>query len=565
MLVLVAAVVFAYNYSLETLVQSADLETPLAYVSLVPVIALLLAAVRARPLRPEPAIHDRQIDYIVGIPLVVTALAANLFLPNKLSIMFWVWRIDLLTMPIFVAGAVTIIFGVRVLWRQKLAIGYLFLAWPYPYQSILLRVLDGFTTFTVFITKAVLTVVPVARAIPAPSGTLFSVSHHGTSFPLSVVSACSGVNSVIGFLLVGSACGAIVRGPFVRKALWMAGGLVLLWTLNLVRIIFIFWSGELWGEHVAIGILHPFIGLVTFSLGVLVMMLLIEPLGMNVNIAWGSPSTSDANRTVAPPSVAVPRAWAALALVTVAAIVLAITNIGLENYNLVADTSGAPKLASFISAPTAPNGWGVRRIAVYDWAKPLFGDTSQWSRYTFIHREGGNLITSTPVVADVVVSPDLSSFSAYGVEACYQFHGYTLRDVAEVSVGGGITGQTMSYTSATYGSWSIVYWIIPVKSGSATNYERTILYVRNSGKIQVVSGAAAVSGIQNLTGTLVRTNHTDAELIANRSFLVALGRELIKAQASHHSGATVSATRARSSIHPSQAAAARASVARIAS
>ena len=62
--------------------------------------------------------------------------------------MFWVWRIDLLTLPVFVAGAVAIIFGVRVLWRQKLAVGYLFLGWPYPYSSVLLRVLDAFTTAT---------------------------------------------------------------------------------------------------------------------------------------------------------------------------------------------------------------------------------------------------------------------------------------------------------------------------------------------------------------------------------------------------------------------------------
>jgi hypothetical protein len=141
--VLLGVVAVAYNYSLSTLIQNAGLETPLAYVSLVPAIALALAAVRARPTRPEPAIHDRQVDYIVGLPLVGGALAANLLLPNKLSAMFWVWRIDLLTLPVFVAGAVAIIFGVRVLWRQKLAVAYLFLGWPYPYSSVLLRVLDA--------------------------------------------------------------------------------------------------------------------------------------------------------------------------------------------------------------------------------------------------------------------------------------------------------------------------------------------------------------------------------------------------------------------------------------
>ena len=106
-----AVTIIAYSYSLTTLVQLADLNSPLAYVSLVPMIALILAGVNSRPSQPEPAIHDRQTDYIVGVPLMAAALCANLFLPSKLSAMFWVWRIDLLTLPFFVAGAVAVIFG----------------------------------------------------------------------------------------------------------------------------------------------------------------------------------------------------------------------------------------------------------------------------------------------------------------------------------------------------------------------------------------------------------------------------------------------------------------------
>ena len=46
----------------------------LAYVSLVPLVSLILAGVHSRPSHPEPAIHDRQTDYIVGVPLMVGAL-----------------------------------------------------------------------------------------------------------------------------------------------------------------------------------------------------------------------------------------------------------------------------------------------------------------------------------------------------------------------------------------------------------------------------------------------------------------------------------------------------------
>ena len=81
---------------------------------------------------------------------MVAALLVNRLLPSKLSAMFWVWRIDLLTLPFFVAGAVAVIFGVRVLWRQKVAVRFLLLAWPYPYTTVLLSVLNAFTSATLF-------------------------------------------------------------------------------------------------------------------------------------------------------------------------------------------------------------------------------------------------------------------------------------------------------------------------------------------------------------------------------------------------------------------------------
>jgi exosortase/archaeosortase family protein len=537
--VLFGVVMIAYNYSLSTLIQNAGLETPLAYVSLVPAIALALAAIRSRPLKAEPQIHDRQVDYIIGVPLIVVALAANVFLPQKLSAMFWVWRIDLLTLPFFVAGAVAIIFGVRILWRQKLAIGYLFLGWPYPYESVLLRVLDTFTTVTLWAITAMVKVVHVATVATSTDGTLFVVVHKGHSFPLSVVSACSGVNSVVGFLLIGSAFGAVVRGPLVRKLLWLVGGMFLLWCINLGRILFIFWAGRTWGEHVALDILHPFIGLVTFSAGIVVLVALIRPLGMEVGIA-PHPAPAEhlpLSRTGRRKSLAVPKVYAAVAIVTVVAIIIGLSNLGLKSYNLVADTSGRPKLTAYISDPVVPRGWTYRRTATFDWAKPLFGDTSIWDRYVLRSvSPDSKLPTSQPVIADVIVTPDLESFAAYGVEACYQFHGYALRDVAQVNVGGGVTGQAMSYTSQTYGSWSIVYWIVPVKLAGATTYERIVLYIQNRGAGVVLRGLSDHPAIENVAGSL---GNADAPLIRNRLFLVAFARAMIQSESQHPANASL--------------------------
>jgi exosortase/archaeosortase family protein len=533
MLALIGVVVIAYSYSLTTLWQLADLNTPLAYVSLVPVISLILAAVNSHPKKPEPSIHDRQTDYIIGVPLMAAALSVNVFLPDKLSAMFWVWRIDLLTLPFFVAGAVAVIFGVRVLWRQKVAVAFLLLAWTYPYTSVLLGILNGFTSATLAAMTKILTVVHVATPQPG-NNAIFTVIHDGHPFNLSVISACSGVSSVVGFLLVGAAFASIIRGPLVRKILWLLGGMLLLWVLNLGRLVLVFWAGQQYGEHFAIGVLHPYIGLVLFALGVTAMILCARPLGLRIGIenrsgevgASQPPDKPQKNKRNLP----VPKVFLAVSLVLVFAILVGISNVGLQTYNLVADVSGSPKVISFIDDPVTPVGWTSRYEATFSWAAPLFGENSIWNRYELYPSIGGDLHARTDVVADVIDTPDLESFAAFGVEQCYQFHGYSLSNVTQVSLTGGITGQALSYTSQQFGSWSIVYWILPVKRDGSTVYERVVLYVQNLHGLIAADPTGNQAGIRE-AGLNGSNNSQQVVLLQNQQFLVAYAREMIRDQA----------------------------------
>lgn len=542
--VFLAVVIVAYHYSLATLLQTLNLDTPLAYIGLVPIIALGLAAIHARVPVVGPDIHDRQVDYIVGVPLVLTALSLELFMPHRLSAMFWVWRIDLLSMPFFVAGTASIIFGVRTVWRQRLALAYLFLAWPVPFSYLLLKSLTSFTDATLDALHPVARLFHVATAAPGTDPSIFLVVHHRVAFSLSVVSACSGVNGMVGFLLVGAAFAAVVTGPRLNKTLWLAVGLFLLWAINLGRLILIFWSGTELGEHFAIDVLHPVIGLVTFNIGVILMVVLLKPAGL----AIGPPrvATEAKNRTARPTperSLAVPNVYSAITVVVLAALVLGINNGGLRSYDLVANAAGSPKLASFLLYPSSPAGWPRAEFSEeFDFAKPFFGESSEWYRWSYLASSigGSDLYTNAPVVADIVNTNDLESFSAYGVEACYRFHGYTLKDLAQVSLGGGITGQTLSFSSTSqHFDWSIVYWILPVVWGNSTHYERVILYLQNTAQA-TVRAPGPVGGIQSLEGRLTAQNAYDQRLIDNRAFLVDFAREIIHAQASVEPGTALS-------------------------
>ena len=102
--------------------------------------------------------------------------------------------------------------------------------------------------------------------------------------------------------------------------------------------------------------------------------------------------------------------------------------------------------------------------------------------------------------------------------------------MTQVHLAGGITGQTLAYTSQQFGSWSIVYWILPVKSGTSTSYERVVLYIQNRHGLVTESGPGTGATSGQLAGTR-SAGSTQNVLVSNRDFLVAYAREMIDDQA----------------------------------
>ena len=541
---LIAVVVIAYSYSLTTLWQLAGLNTPLAYVSLVPIVSLILAGVHSRPSQPEPAIHDRQTDYIVGVPLMVGALCANLFLPAKLSAMFWVWRIDLLTMPFFVAGAVAVIFGVRVLWRQKVAVAFLLLAWPYPYTSVLLGVLNGFTygdvvrhhrdpprrargnaarraeqhhlhgrpRWSPLQPQCDLGLLRCEQCGRVSPGRQRLCRHHSwTAGPEGRVAGC-GDALALG-AQPGPAHPRLLGGPALRRALRHRRPP----PLHRARPVHVGCR-----RHDPV---HPADGTPDRESR-------REAHCRRTSICRAAQDLGQRDKR----NLAVPKVYLAVSLVLVLGIITGFSNVGLQTYNLVADVSGAPKVVSFINDPVTPVGWTARYQTTFKWAAPLFGEQSVWNRYELYPGVGGDLRARTEIVADVIDTPDLQTFAAFGVEQCYQFHGYSLANVTQMPLAGGITGQSLAYTSQQFGSWTIVYWILPVKRGASTVYERVVLYVQNQHGLIAQATRGQQAGIKNQAGVLGSNNAKQVVLLQNQDFLVAYAKEMIRDQASRSAG-----------------------------
>ena len=533
------AVLFAYHYSLRTLLSTLSLDSPLAYLGLVPFMALGLALVRGLPRDGEPDIHDRQIDIIIGVPLMASALAIMLFLPDRMSTLFWYDRVDLLSLPLFVAGAICLAFGVRMLGRLRVAVAFLLLAWPVPYLYLLDRGMTKFTGTTLTALHALVGKLHVATPVAGGDGSLFSLGSGVHAFTVSVASACSGVDGFVGFLLVGLAFLHLSRGKRWRKTLWLVFGLGLIYTLNLGRLILVFWVGSTWGQSVAIDGLHPYIGLVLFAAGVTAMALSAPLFGVELEGPRRreprAPRTAPVKAAPAGGAAAVslsstPSLRIAAVALAVAALLAGIADNGLSRFRLVADSLGGTSIQSFLVQPVSLSGWQESKIGEYDWAKRFFGDDSSWIRYEYYGTKG-----PVPVIADVVTTSSLSRLDAYNVQACYSFHGYGLRAPIGYDLGGGVKSTLLTFHNAQLsGEWNALFWVWKVNTAQGHRYERIVLLAPVTGnylpapKPKTVNNHGVTTAVYTPSPPLTETPQL---LSASQSWLANFAKEIVKARA----------------------------------
>jgi exosortase/archaeosortase family protein len=337
----------------------------------------------------------------------------------------------------------------------------------------------------------------------------------------------------------------VVRGTRLRKVLWLLSGALLVWLLNVVRIMVIFWSAGEWGERVAMDGFHPYVGLVVFNLAVLVMVLLLRPFGLRLGPAArlaGVPATDPAVGTRPPHR---PKPLAALVCVGLLGFGVGVYNGELREYDRIADSLGSPRLADFATSLESPTGWSVRRTDTYDWAKRFFGSTSTWNRYqyTFSGDAAVALRANVPITVDVIETPDRAALSAYGIEQCYTFHGHSVSGRQSVDLGNGLIGGMLTWSSSEDDTtWTTLYWHWPIKTPSGTQYERVTLVMNDQPTNTFAAPPLDTGGARQLQldlNDVLRGSGSDedrARLVQTRTFMIGFARQMVAERAAAPAG-----------------------------
>ncbi len=472
--IVIALVVVAYHYSLLSVGRGLALQTPLAYIALVPIMAVALAWAAVRRAPPAPSINDRQVDYIIGIGLVGGAAAITFLSPLSLGAAFWSYRFDLLSVPLFAAGLVSIFFGVRRTWLLRWPFAFLLLAWPVPYLPLLGESTRASVEVTVAILSQLSMITPWASQVSGFGSDVFAVQHDGGTFLVSVTAACAGINSLLGFGLVGLAVSMVLRGSVKQRALWLGAGLLLTLALNVIRIEAILGVGALMGPEVAFKGLHPVAGLIAFNVGLVAMLLLAGRFGLAVG------SRTDPPRMAAQrPSTHVISIRGALVVGLALAVAFAAVNATYAGYEPLAGVKDVR--ASLTLSQSHLRGWEVTSLSSYGNGRDLFGAGSTWERARYSANPRAEMHADGPIYLDVIATGDPTILSAYGIQATYPFPGYSLEGRATASVGERDAVLVSYREPETQRSWSLISWVAPTEDATgAARFERVTVLLPDS-------------------------------------------------------------------------------------
>jgi exosortase len=444
---LLGGLAFAFHYSFASLLAAWSHQTPLADLALVP---------------------------LLGAGLFVAAG------PVLLGNYFWPLRLDLLSMPLAAGALVALLFGTRALVAFVFPLFFLFFAWPLPYTVLVENLLSRFTALTAWAVSGIVTVAHLAGVVPGSGNSRLLIEHGGTSFTVSVASACSGVNSAIGFLIVGLACLYVIRGTVARRLTWLLVGLVTVWVFNLLRIVAIVVVGGAFGENAAINVLHPVAGLIALNLAFGLLLLGLPLFGLRLRRLTAPANSDTPIARVAPPEeqARVPGTlWRRLVPIALVVAGLAVANGQLAGFALAYDNAGLPAVRQFAPTQLASSSWRAERVGTFPWSRSSFGSESSWVRYRL--RPVAKQVVPRDrftIWADSIVTPDLSALNAFPVRACYDFHGFKVYADQRVTLRGGVIAELLAYRNKTGGVWHALTWQWPVKArGGHVEHERMVM------------------------------------------------------------------------------------------
>ncbi len=183
----------------------------------------------------------------------------------------------ILTLPFFAAGFTLVLFNPQTLRQAVFPIAFLAFLTPPP-SDILQNLGSALSVTSAEISNWFVNLLGINSTISGEYGTpainIIRPDHTPMSFTVDI--ACSGIYSLIGFLIFAAFIAFIVRDKLWKKTAIFILGLPLIYLLNILRITLIVLIGYQWGQQLALDLFHLLGGWVLIFIGTLILLTTAE-------------------------------------------------------------------------------------------------------------------------------------------------------------------------------------------------------------------------------------------------------------------------------------------------
>ena len=261
LLLLVIFTLFVYSRTFSSLKLYIDDADPYSYRATIPPMFLITLIFFYRN---DLKVGKDATKLLFALPFLILAVVM-LFTSN----LYPYSGLDVLSLPLFVAGGILLFFSITTLEKLLFPVLYLFLLWTPLFQPLVSTQL-GITNFTsdiVFI-PIMLSGLPIER-----DGNIF---YSGSKVSLEVVPECVPLSAMIALFCFLLPFAYVARGETKNRlawlATWVAGG----WLLNVVRILVVLLIWYYSGISLALQVFHSLGGNIIFDIVLIASLLSIS-------------------------------------------------------------------------------------------------------------------------------------------------------------------------------------------------------------------------------------------------------------------------------------------------
>jgi len=273
-------ILIVYWQDISILANEALYNESVTHIAIVPFLVAYLVYRKRNVIKATFALENfrqRSMDSILIEVVGLSLCLVSLLIYWYSSYTFSPLEYHLLSLPLFVSGVVLILFNLKTLTVLIFPILFLLFLMPPPSEiTYTAGALIG--NFNTQVSYLLLKTFGLPAVLDSTYGapTIAVNTPTGTPMMFAVDLPCSGIYSLIAFMMFATFLAYIINGSLVKKAVLFLIGFALLQILNIFRISLIVAVGYWLGEEIAMTIFHVAAGWVLIFGGVLLLLLVGE-------------------------------------------------------------------------------------------------------------------------------------------------------------------------------------------------------------------------------------------------------------------------------------------------